>query len=223
MHFTVINIKTLRETLNTKIIGIPHIEHHTQLTSTNDIAITRGKTEGAIEGTLIITEHQTAGRGRYGRRWDAPPNKCILASVIFTHRLKQNQVHLPNLIGALSIAQGIQKITGLDAKIKHPNDVRIEKKKVAGVLTEIEYDKNNQSFFVLGFGINVNITTDEFPQELRNTATSLLIATSNIENRELCRIEILNAVLQNLEANYHYLKSNNISVIDEKIKNWEEK
>ena len=182
-----INIKTLRETLNTKTVGIPHIEHHTQLTSTNDIAITRGKTEGAIEGTLIITEHQTAGRGRYGRKWDAPPNKCILASVIFTHRLKQNQVHLPNLIGALSIAQGIQKITGLDAKIKHPNDVRIEKKKVAGVLTEIEYDKHNQSFFVLGFGINVNITTDEFPQELRNTATSLLIATSNIENRELCR------------------------------------
>ena len=223
LHFIVINIKTLRETLNTKTVGIPHIEHHTQLTSTNDIAITRGKTEGAIEGTLIITEHQTAGRGRYGRRWDAPPNKCILASVIFTHRLKQNQVHLPNLIGALSIAQGIQKITGLDAKIKHPNDVRIEKKKVAGVLTEIEYDKNNQSFFVLGFGINVNITTDEFPQELRNTATSLLIATSNIENRELCRMEVLNAVLQNLEANYHYLKSNNISVIDEKIKNWEEK
>ena len=218
-----INIKTLRETLNTKTVGIPHIEHHTQLTSTNDIAITRGKTEGAIEGTLIITEHQTAGRGRYGRKWDAPPNKCILASVIFTHRLKQNQVHLPNLIGALSIAQGIQKITGLDAKIKHPNDVRIEKKKVAGVLTEIEYDKHNQSFFVLGFGINVNITTDEFPQELRNTATSLLIATSNIENRELCRTEVLNAVLQNLEANYHHLKSNNISVIDEKIKNWEEK
>lgn len=218
-----ININTLRDTLNTKIIGIPHIEHHTQLTSTNDIAITRGKTEGAIEGTLIITEHQTAGRGRYGRKWDAPPNKCILASVIFTHRLKQNQVHLPNLIGALSIAQGIHKITGLDAKIKHPNDIRIDKKKVAGVLTEIEYDKHNQSFFVLGFGINVNITTDEFPQELRNTATSLLIATSNIENRELCRTEVLNAVLQNLEANYHCLKSNNISVIDEKIKNWEEK
>ncbi len=218
-----ININTLRETLNTKIIGIPHIEHYTQLTSTNDIAITRGKTKGAIEGTLIITEHQTAGRGRYGRKWDAPPNKCILASVIFTHRLKQNQVHLPNLIGALSIAQGIHKITGLDAKIKHPNDIRIDKKKVAGVLTEIEYDKHNQSFFVLGFGINVNITTDEFPQELRNTATSLLIATSNIEYREICRAEVLNAVLQNLEANYHYLKSNNISVIDEKIKNWEEK
>lgn len=218
-----ININTLRDTLNTKIIGIPHIEHHTQLTSTNDTAITRGKTEGAIEGTLIITEHQTAGRGRYGRKWDAPPNKCILASVIFTHRLKQNQVHLPNLIGALSIAQGIHKITGLDAKIKHPNDIRINKKKVAGVLTEIEYDKHNQSFFVLGFGINVNITTDEFPQELRNTATSLLIATSNIENRKLCRTEVLNTVLQNLEANYHYLKSNNISVIDEKIKNWEEK
>ena len=82
-------------------------------------------------------------------------------------------MHLPNLIGALSIAQGIHYTTGLMARIKHPNDVRIEKKKVAGVLTEIEYDKHRHPFFVLGFGINVNITTEEFPSEIQNTATSL--------------------------------------------------
>ena len=218
-----IDIKTIREKLNTKIIGNPHIEHYKQVSSTNDIAITRGKTKGAKEGTLIITEHQTAGRGRYGRKWEAPPNKCILASVIFTHRLKQNQVHLPNLIGALSIAQGIYAITGVMARIKHPNDIRIDKKKVAGVLTEIEYDKHNQSFFVLGFGINVNITTEEFPQELHNTATSLLITTSTFENEEISRPEILIAVLQKLELNYHCLKSNNLSAIDDQIREWEEK
>lgn len=220
---SVININSLRKTLNTEIIGIPYIEHHPQVTSTNDIAIKLGKTKGAREGTLIITEHQTAGRGRYGRKWVAPPNRCILASVIFTHRLKQDQVHLPNLIGALSIAQGIHTVTGVKARIKHPNDVRIKQKKVAGVLTDIEYDKNSQSFFVLGFGINVNITSDEFPQNLQNTATSLQIATSNLENKEICRLDLLNAVLQNLEENYLSLKLGNISYINEQVKIWEEK
>ncbi len=222
LPITVIDIETFRETLNTKIIGIPHIEYHTQVSSTNDVAIKRGKTEGAIEGALIIAEHQTAGRGRYGRKWNAPYGKCILASIIFRHRLKQNQVHLPNLIGALSIAQGIQTITGLDARIKEPNDVRIAKKKVAGVLTEIEYDKHRQPFFVLGFGINVNITPEEFPQELRNTATSLQIATSDTGNSEICRIAVLSTVLQKLEENYLILKAGNISFIEQKVADWKE-
>lgn len=216
-------IETLRETLNTKIIGNPHIEYHSQVSSTNDIAITRGKTEGAIEGTLVITEHQTAGRGRYGRKWNAPHGRSILASIIFRHPLKQDQIHLPNLIGALSIAQGIHTITGLDARIKHPNDVRIAKKKVAGVLTEIEYDKHRKPFFVLGFGINVNVTTEEFPPELRNAATSLQLAISETGNSEICRMAVLQIVLQKLEENYLLLKSGNISVLDEKLLIWEEK
>ena len=219
----VLDIETFRETLRTKIVGNPHIEFHQQVSSTNDVAITRGKTKGAIEGTLIIAEHQTAGRGRYGRKWSAPHGKCILASVIFRHRLKHEQVHLPNLIGALSIAQGIHAITGLDARIKHPNDVRIAKRKVAGVLTEIEYDRHRQPFFVLGIGINVNVTSEEFPSELKNTATSLQIASSDIGNSEICRIALLQSVLQKLEENYIILKAGNLSVIEQKVTDWVEK
>ncbi len=219
----VMDIESFQETLNTEVIGKSHIEYHLQVSSTNDLAISLGKTEGAIEGTLIITEHQTEGRGRYGRKWSAPHGKCILASVIFRHRLKQDQVHLPNLIGALSIAQGIHTITGLDAQIKHPNDVRIAKKKVAGVLTEIEYDKHRQPFFVLGFGINVNITVEEFLPELLSTATSLQLAASDTGNREICRIAVLQSVLQKLEENYLILKSGDISGIEQKVSAWEEK
>ena len=217
------DIESFQQTLTTDIIGKSHIEYHSQVSSTNDLAITRGKTDGAIEGSLIISEHQTAGRGRYGRKWSAPHGKCILASVIFRHRLKQDQVHLPNLIGALSIAQGIHSITGLDARIKHPNDVRIEKKKVAGVLTEIEYGKHRHPFFVLGFGINVNITVEEFPPKLRSTATSLQLAGSDTGNREICRIELLQSVLQELEQNYLILKTGDISGIEQKVSDWEEK
>ena len=217
-----ITIDTFRETLKTKIIGNPHIEFHTEVSSTNDIAIAHAKTGDTKEGTLIIADHQTAGRGRYGRTWQAPPGKCILASIVFRHRLKQDQVYLPNLVGALSIVQGIRTITGLVARIKHPNDVRIEKKKVAGVLTELEYDQHHKPFFVLGFGVNVNISMEEFPPTLRETATSLQIAASEKGNTKICRPELLQVILYHLEENYLHLKSGNISGLDNVLKAWKE-
>ena len=143
------NVTHLRATLQTAFIGC-QIEHHTQVASTNDIGIARGKA-GAAEGTLIITEHQTAGRGRYGRKWDAPPGKSLLVSVVLRHRLLRDQVALPNLIGAIAIAQAIRTTHELDARIKVPNDVRIKGKKVAGVLTELAYDDQQHPFFCLGF------------------------------------------------------------------------
>ena len=146
--------------IQTSLIGC-QIEHYSQVASTNDIAIERGKT-GTAEGTLIIAEHQTAGRGRYGRSWEAPPGKCLLVSVVFKHRLLRDQIALPNLIGAMAIAQTIRTTHGLDARIKMPNDVRIKKKKVAGVLTELAYDQEHQPFFVLGFGVNVNCVLEDF-------------------------------------------------------------
>ncbi len=217
-----IEINTFRETLKTKIIGNPHIEFYPEVSSTNDIAIARGKVDSTKEGTLIIADHQTAGRGRYGRTWEALLGKCILASVVFRHRLKQEHVYLPNLIGALSIAQGIHAITELAARIKQPNDVRIANKKVAGVLTELEYDQHRQPFFVLGFGVNVNITEAEFAPALRKTATSLRIAASETANVEICRVTLLQTILHRLEENYLLLKSGNTPLIDDQVKVWEE-
>ncbi len=221
--YILFNIRYFRDRLNTNIIGKPHIIHYSEVTSTNDAAVKQGKVGEVKEGTLYLAEHQTAGRGRYGRVWEAPRGKCILASVVFRQRLKPDQVHLPNLIGALSIAQGIKDCTGLEALIKHPNDVRIEGKKVAGVLTEIHYDVNGRPFFVLGFGINVNMTQSEFPEKLRENATSVLLAASESENKEVCRETLLQLVLNRLEANYLLLKSDEIDLISDKIKLWEEK
>lgn len=217
-----LDVESLRERLKTRIVGKSNIVYYDEVTSTNDVAIEFSKRDGAEEGTLFITDYQTAGRGKYGRTWVAPSGKCVLASVVFRHRLKKEQVHLPNLIGALSIAQGIQAITGLSARIKHPNDVRIEKLKIAGVLTEIEYDSHRQPFFVLGFGVNVNISKDELPTELQNTATSLRIATSDKGNNEICRLSVLQAILEKLEEHYLTLKSGNIPLIEDSVRLWEE-
>ena len=204
-------------TLQTEFIG-HQIEHHTQVASTNDIAIARGKA-GAPEGTVVIAEHQTAGRGRYGRKWEAPPGKCLLVSVVLRHRLLQNQIHLPNLIGAIAIARAIRTKYGPNAQIKPPNDVRIEKRKVAGVLTELAYDTERQSFFVLGFGVNVNILLADFPPELREIATSLRIAAAAAENRntEICRTALLHTILYQLENTYLQLKADETGLIVEQF------
>ncbi|MDE0466811.1 MAG: biotin--[acetyl-CoA-carboxylase] ligase [Candidatus Poribacteria bacterium] len=207
------DVTHLRATLQTAFIGC-QTEYHSQVTSTNDIAITRGKT-GAAEGTLIIAEHQTAGRGRYGRRWEAPSGKCLLVSVVLRHRLLRDQVTLPNLIGAIAIAQAIRTTHKLDARIKAPNDVRIKEKKVAGVLTELAYDDQQHPFFVLGFGVNVNSTLEDFPRELRETATSVRIAAARVRNRdtEVCRTSLLQVILCQLEETYLQLKRSETDLI----------
>ena len=205
--------KDFGATLQTALIGCK-IEHYPQVTSTNDIAIARGKI-GASEGTLIIAEHQTAGRGRYGRKWEAPPGKCLLVSVVLRHRLLRDQVALPNLIGAIAIARALQITHGLDARIKPPNDVRIEKRKIAGVLTELAYDAQQHPFFVLGFGVNVNIALEDFPPELREIATSVRIACwhSEDQNTESCRASLLRAILCQLEDTYLQLKAGETDLI----------
>lgn len=217
-----LNINAIRKGLKTEIIGKPHIVYYSEITSTNDCAKKNGKRQAVKEGTLIIADHQTAGRGRYGRTWEAPKGKCILASVIFRHRLKQDQVHLPNLIGALSIAQAINELTGLEARIKHPNDVRILRKKVAGVLTEMQYDSNHVPFFVLGFGVNVNTTKSELPKKLREKATSVSMAASSDDKIEISRRILLQTILEKLEANYLHLKTGETEKIAKAVKVWEE-
>ena len=209
MSHLILGQRTARTTLQTTFIGC-QIEHHHQVASTNDIAIARGKV-GAPEGTLVIAEHQTAGRGRYGRKWEAPHGKCLLVSVVLRHRLLRDQVALPNLVGAIAIARALQTTHGLDARIKPPNDVRIKEKKVAGVLTELAYDAQHHPFFVLGFGVNVNIVVEDFPPELRETATSVRIAYA--QNTEVCRVALLHAILSPLEETYLQLKAGETDAI----------
>ena len=193
--------------LQNQIIG-RRSQTYDRVSSTNDLALQYG-IDGAEEGTLILAESQTQGRGRHGRRWLAPPGSSILASVILRHRLRANQVGLPNLIGAVSIATAIDELTDLSAQIKWPNDVLIQGKKVSGILTELEYDRHRQPFFVMGFGVNVNTTRADFPEELRASATSLQIET----NREISRVVLLQAILHRLEENYLRLKHNDTEPI----------
>ena len=196
--------------LRTQIVG-REIESCDRIESTNDLARMRG-IDGAPEGTLILAESQIAGRGRHGRRWHAPPGSSILASLILRHRLLANQIGLPSIVGAVAIATAIHELTNLAAAIRWPNDVLIRGKKVCGILTELEYDRDRQPFLVVGFGVNVNTLLTEFPQDLQMSATSLRIE----EGRTFSRVALTQTILHRLEEYYLHLKSREVASIVER-------
>jgi BirA family transcriptional regulator, biotin operon repressor / biotin---[acetyl-CoA-carboxylase] ligase len=157
--------------LKTTVMG-RSIVYRQQVTSTQDVA-ERYARKGAKEGTLIITESQTKGRGRMGRVWSSPPEGGIYWSLILRPNLKPaNIIQIPLVVG-VALAKTITKVTKLPAKIKWPNDILIGKKKVAGILTETNCELDKVNYVIPGIGVNVNTRISLLPNEVRANATSL--------------------------------------------------
>src|SRR5262249_9429163 len=136
----------------------------------------------ANEGLVILAEEQTAGRGRRGRAWTAPPRSSILMSVLLFPEGPLAEPAWLTALGALAVAEVVTAWTGFDARIKWPNDVRVAGKKIAGVLVE------RGAAAVIGIGVNANLSPEDFPEELRQTATSLRTLTGQrVDRSELAR------------------------------------
>jgi BirA family transcriptional regulator, biotin operon repressor / biotin---[acetyl-CoA-carboxylase] ligase len=150
-------------------------------------------TPDAPEGAVAVANEQTEGRGRLGRRWEAAAGASVLCSVQL-HPVV-DAAHFPELtvVGAEACAEAIRTVTALEATLKHPNDVLIGRRKVAGVLGEAVEGR-----VVLGTGINVNVPADELPVDVRIPATSLLAETGG----PIDRIELLVELLAALERRY---------------------
>ncbi|MFC1840974.1 biotin--[acetyl-CoA-carboxylase] ligase [Thermodesulfobacteriota bacterium] len=128
---------------------------HKSLPSTNDTAKELYK-QGAQEGTVVLAEEQTAGRGRMDRMWVSPPNKNILLSILLKPSLQIERIYTLTLAMAVSVTEAVKKITGLSAMIKWPNDIYLNKKKLGGILTEFRAKGLNADYVILGLGLNVN-------------------------------------------------------------------
>jgi BirA family transcriptional regulator, biotin operon repressor / biotin---[acetyl-CoA-carboxylase] ligase len=142
-------------------------QHRHSLGSTNDLARELAAA-GAPQGTVVTADEQVAGRGRQGRSWTAPAGKALLYSAI-VRPLQQRHLVLP-LAAPLAVAEAAEEVADVSCAIKWPNDVWIEGRKCAGVLIEA---RPQDGWAVIGVGLNVSIEPDEFPEELRGTATSL--------------------------------------------------
>jgi BirA family biotin operon repressor/biotin-[acetyl-CoA-carboxylase] ligase len=151
-------------------IGHPH-RHYARTDSTNTRARALAAA-GAPPGTVVTAAEQTAGRGRQGRSWTAPPGKALLYSAL-VRPLDERHMMLP-LSVPLAVAEAAEELApGIECGVKWPNDVLVGRRKLAGVLIEA---RPRDGWAVIGVGLNLTIAEDEFPPELRETATSLLIA-----------------------------------------------
>jgi BirA family biotin operon repressor/biotin-[acetyl-CoA-carboxylase] ligase len=147
----------------------------------------------AAEGTVAVADEQTEGRGRLGRRWEVAAGTSVLCSVQLRPAVDASRFPQLTVLGAEACADAIRAVTGLEPTLKHPNDVMIAGRKVAGVLGESSDDR-----VVLGAGINVNVPEDELPVDVRLPATSLLAETGE----QVDRIELLVEFLAALERRY---------------------
>lgn len=186
------------------------IVYRHRVESTNDLAKELG-TDGALEGTVVVAEEQTAGRGRLGRRWLSPYGTSLLCSMLFRPALQPIQAHRLTMLCSMAAADAIEEVTDLSVQIKWPNDLIVGSAgphreprrwhKVAGILTESGLTNGHLDFVVVGIGVNVNVLPGEVA-ELSPRATSLLTETGS----ELDRSDLLLRMLRKVETRYAPLK-----------------
>lgn len=186
----------IKPLLNTRVIG-NRIVHYDEIGSTADEA-RRLIDQGAPEGTIVVAEGQTAGRGRMGRAWKTPPGQAIALSVVLYPRLSPTQVPLLSLATGLAVRRAVEVVAGknLDLALKWPNDVYLNGKKLGGVLVEMAAELDRVKWAIDSIGLNVN---NSFAgTELAETATSLAAELG----RDFSRRELLAALLDELDALY---------------------
>jgi BirA family biotin operon repressor/biotin-[acetyl-CoA-carboxylase] ligase len=178
--------------LGTKFIG-KKIYYFDAVSSTMDIAWQLG-IKGSSEGTLVLAEQQTKGRGRLGRIWFSPKYKGIYMSLILKPKMLPAQASILTLLAAVSICEAIKATLALEARIKWPNDIWLEQKKLGGILTELNAETDEINFVVVGIGLNVN--NDK--KTLVSSATSL----KEHKKENINRVNLLQEILRKMEENY---------------------
>lgn len=177
-----------------------NLRYFSETGSTNNDA-KRLAEEGAVHGTVVVADVQNAGKGRRGRSWQTMSGTALSFTLVIRPDFAPDKASMLTLVIALSVAEAAEKAAGVAASIKWPNDVVMNGKKVCGILTEMTMtpEMDEVQYIVAGVGINVNnAAPEEFPDEIRDRATSLRIESG----RQLSRAALLNEVLVRFEENY---------------------
>lgn len=180
--------------LHSKWIGQKCI-HLASVDSTNNYARKIAE-EGALAGTLVVADEQTAGKGRRGRSWETPKDVNIMMTLLLRPDIHPGPAPRLTLLMAMAAAESIRAVTGLEASIKWPNDVVVNKKKICGILTEMSAEVDYINYVVVGIGVNVN--QDSFPEELGQTAGSLYLE----QGKKISRAELTVCILERFEKLY---------------------
>lgn len=178
--------------------------------STNDEA-KRLANEGAAHGTLVVAEHQRAGRGRMGRSFSSPGHNGIWMSMIIKDEIEPVKASMLTLVMGLAAAKAVERVTDLKPQIKWPNDLILNGKKLVGILTEMTMKADGTNPIILGIGINVH--NDSFPEEICSVATSIFLESG----KHISRARLIDEVLTQFEAYYQiYMQTQDLSeLVDE--------
>jgi len=198
----------IRPGLKTRVIG-KAIHLLSEVASTNTLAMEMAA-NGTPEGTVVIAETQTKGKGRLGRKWISPKGNLYF-SVVLRPNVPMHKAPLITLMGAVAVASAIRTQCGLAAGIKWPNDILISGKKVSGLLTEMSAEQDRIRHIVLGIGVDVNMEMGELPPEVRSLTTTLAAEAG----AKINRIALLQQLLRDLESWYQKFLKNDADILEE--------
>lgn len=202
----------IKENLHTKILG-KEIHAYKALKSTNELAYRLAQND-APEGTLVISDHQTRGRGRMGRGWFSPPKVGLWLSLILRPRIPPSRAPGLSICAGLALASSVEQMTGLNAGIKWPNDCVVNGRKAAGILLELSAELDKIDFVILGVGVNVNQDRKIFPKTLVKKATSLKIELGT----EVDRLRLLKLFLERFEKIYLEFRESGLETLRPNIR-----
>ncbi len=182
----------IRALLRSRVVGRT-LQVHDAVDSTNDLAAAAGE-QGAAEGLCVIADRQAAGRGRRGRAWVSLPGVGLYASVLLRPPLPAERLPLLTLAAGVAAAAAVGEVAGTPARLKWPNDVLLGGRKVAGILAEGTMLGGAAAQAVVGVGINCNHRREDFPEELRDSASSLALEAGRPIERHALAAALFNAL-----------------------------
>ncbi len=212
-----LNAENIKRNLATCYVG-QNVVCFASTDSTNRVAKELAR-NGAAEGTLVIADSQTGGRGRLNRQWLAPAGSSLLMSLVFRPRLTPLQTARVTMVCSLAIADAIEELTALRVQLKWPNDVVIGGRKLAGILCELGLQANQLDFVVVGMGVNVNLDfqdelqqypADNAPDTAQASLRSLPARSTSLSQelgQPLARLHLLHTLLPRIERRYDRLKA----------------
>ncbi|MDB6055168.1 MAG: Bifunctional ligase/repressor BirA [Verrucomicrobiales bacterium] len=204
----------LRSRLPESVIIGREIHVYQETTSTNDV-VEKFARDGVREGVVVFAESQTKGRGRLGRKWLSPSGKGLWFSILLRPQLRPQCATQLTIAAGTAIRRAISIHTGIEPEIKWPNDILIKKKKVAGILTELNAELDGIRYLILGIGVDVNQSHEDFPPDIRPIATSLSVETK----RPILRAELACQLLTELNVEYQKIASKQFHTVAQE---WQE-
>ncbi len=193
-----LSVEGVESHLRSAVIG-NKLVFNTTTASTNLDAF-RIAEQGCVEGTVVFADSQSGGRGRLGRVWASPTGVNLYCSIVLRPGVMPYEAPQLTFLSAVAVARAIEVTSGLKAEIKWPNDILIDGKKIAGLLNEMSAETDCVNFVVLGIGVNLNMTAEQFPEDLRYPATSILLETGRPVPRAMFAAVVLNELDRLYEA-----------------------